>query len=142
MACIRRAVAEDRSAGLLPKRLSDPFGDHYPPQREITAGHTLREEDHVRLYAPALDPEPCAKATEGSDNCIDDQQRTGWAAEGGDAFEISGGGRVHTARPDHRLHEYGRDSLRPDAGERLLHLLQRVVAHLDRVVERPQAPLV
>ena len=48
-----------------------------PPEREIAAGHALREHDHVRLHAPALDSEPGAEATEGADHRVDDEKRAG-----------------------------------------------------------------
>ena len=128
--------------GLTPERLGDALGDHDPAQREIAAGHALGEHDHVRLDAPALDPEPGAEATEGADHCIDDEQGAGAPAQIGDAFDVSRGGWVHAAGADHRFHEHRRHSLRADPRERLLHLLQRVVAHPDRLVQRSEAHLV
>ena len=64
------------------------------------------------------------------------------SAQVGDAFDVPGGGWVHTAGADHRFHEHRRHSLRADPRECLLHLLQRVVSHLDRLVQRSEAHLV
>ena len=49
-----------------------------------------------------------------------------------------GGGRVHAAGADHRLEEDRGHALRSDPCERLLQVLERVVADLDRLVSGPK----
>ena len=92
MAGVGRAVPEDRSPWLAPERLGDPLGDHHAAQGEMTAGHAFREHDHVRLHAPALDPEPRAEATERADHRIDPVEGSGSPAQLGDTFDVPGGG--------------------------------------------------
>ena len=49
-----------------------------------------------------------------------------------------GAGRVHATGAYHGFHEHRRHSLRSDPRECLLHLRQGVVAHLDRLGQRPE----
>ena len=72
----------------------------------------------------------------------DHEQHPGPLAEFGDALDVPGSGWVHAAGADHRFDEHRRYPLRADPRECLLHLLQRVVAHLDRVGQRSEAQAV
>src|SRR4051812_13414515 len=66
--CAHRRVArvrlpvQDDVARLLPERLGHSAGDEHAAEREIAAGHALRERDEVGRYAVALAADPVADA--------------------------------------------------------------------------------
>jgi hypothetical protein len=107
-----------------------------PPKRLVAARDALREDDHVRLQAETLNPEPAPKPTKAADHRIDDEQHAGPAADRGDGLKVSLGRWIDPARADDRLPEERGDALRSNPGDGRLKVGDGVIADSRLLAEK------
>src|SRR3546814_2577361 len=84
-----------------------------------------------------LEPEPLAEPAEAADHVVADQQDTVFAADRLDPGPIALGRDDHAAGALHRLADEGRDLLRADLEDLLLHRVGRRFAEGARILPEP-----
>src|SRR3546814_13845260 len=84
-----------------------------------------------------LEPEPLAEPAEAADHVVADQQDTVCAADRLDPGPIALGRDDHAAGALHRLADEGRDLLRADLEDLLLHRVGRRFAEGARILPEP-----
>src|SRR3546814_6797849 len=84
-----------------------------------------------------LEPEPLAEPAESADHVVADQQDTVFAADRLDPRPIALGRDDHAAGALHRLADEGRDLLRADLEDLLLHRVGRRFAEGARILPEP-----
>ena len=108
VAAVGRAVGE-RLPPRRPERLRDTRGDDDATERQVPAGHALREDDQVGREPEALDRVPAADPTEPADHRVGDREHAVAGADRGDLVEVPGRRGEHAARADHGLEDERRD---------------------------------
>ena len=89
MGLIGEAVFE--SAGAAREGVGNFGGNENSAKRRVTAGDTLAGENQVGLNAPVLDGEEFASAAEAGHDLVGDEKKAAFAADFGDAGEITVG---------------------------------------------------